>query len=90
MTDTIQFPITGMTCGSCVNRITRALKKVDGVTRVRVDLGRETATVTRQPRVTDAALAGAISKAGYEADFSSAVAVDESLSRGLLARLLSR
>ncbi|MDL2335455.1 MAG: heavy metal-associated domain-containing protein [Chloroflexota bacterium] len=90
MTDTIRFPIIGMTCGSCVNRITRALKKVDGVTRVRVDLGGETATVTRQPGVTNAALAGAISRAGYEADLSSAVAVDDSLSRGLLAWLLGR
>ena len=90
MTDTIQFPITGMTCGSCVNRITRALKKVDGVMRVRVDLGGETATVTRRPGVTDAALAGAISRAGYDADLSAAVVADDSQSRGLLARLIRR
>jgi Cu+-exporting ATPase len=88
VSDTIQFPITGMTCGSCVNRITRALKKVDGVTRVRVDLGHETATVSRLPGVSDAALAGAISRAGYEADLSAAVVVDHSQSRGLLDRLL--
>ena len=46
--ETIRFPVTGMTCGSCVNRITRALKRLDGVDRVRVDLGRETVTVRRQ------------------------------------------
>lgn len=88
MTDTIQFSITGMTCGSCVNRITRALKQIDGVMRVRVDLRGETATVTRQSGVSDTMLAGAVSRAGYTADLSSAVAVDESQSRGLLARLL--
>lgn len=90
MTDTIRFAIRGMTCGSCVNRITRELNKVDGVRRVRVDLGGETATVTRQAGVTEAALAGAISTAGYEADLSTAVAVPDSLSRGLLARVLGR
>ena len=29
---TIELPITGMTCANCVKAVTRALKKVDGVT----------------------------------------------------------
>ena len=29
--ETVSFPVEGMTCASCVNRITRFLNKVDGV-----------------------------------------------------------
>lgn len=89
MSETIRFPISGMTCASCVNRITRALKKVEGVTRVKVDLGRETATVTRDAGVPDSVLALAVAGAGYAADLALAVAVDEPAPRGFLARLFS-
>jgi Copper chaperone len=65
-TETIRFPVAGMTCASCVNRITRAVRMLDGVSSVRIDLGRETATVGRNvERVSDAALATAIANAGY-------------------------
>lgn len=87
MSETIRFPIAGMTCASCVNRITRVLRRLDGVTAVKVDLRRETATVTREPsRASDAALAVAIAGAGYQADLDgvSVVAADEL--RGILAR----
>ena len=87
MTETIRFHVAGMTCASCVNRITRSLKKLDGVVKVKVDLGRETATVVREPSVHDAVIAAAITAAGYEADMASAVLVTESPSRGVFARL---
>ncbi len=32
--ETIRFPVRGMTCGSCVNRIMRAVQKLDGVKKV--------------------------------------------------------
>jgi Cu+-exporting ATPase len=67
--ETIRFPITGMTCTSCVNRITRSLRKLDGVSRVKIDLGRETATVERDPAlVSDAAIAAAVAAAGYQTE----------------------
>jgi Cu+-exporting ATPase len=47
--EVIRFRVRGMTCGSCVNRIMRAVGKVEGVTKVRVDLRTETATVRREP-----------------------------------------
>ena len=73
-TETIRFPIAGMTCTSCVNRITRSLRTVDGVERVRVHLADEAATVRRDPsRADDQALATAVAAAGYEADLSRAV-----------------
>jgi Cu+-exporting ATPase len=89
--ETIRFPVTGMTCGSCVNRITRALRRLDGVAAVRVDLGRETATVRRDPDATpDAVLAAAVSEAGYQADLAAAQAVSPDQAFGLLSRLFRR
>lgn len=89
--ETIRFPVAGMTCGSCVNRITRAVRKLEGVTRVDVDLRRETATVRREPAlVSNASLAAAVAGAGYEADLTVAVVVPPGSERGILARLLGR
>jgi Cu+-exporting ATPase len=89
--ETIRFSVVGMTCGSCVNRITRTLRKVDGVARVKVDLRQETATVGRDPDlVSNAALAAAVEAAGYEADLGAAVIVATVEPRGLLDRLLGR
>ena len=83
-TETLRFPVAGMTCGSCVNRITRAIRKLDGVTKVDVDLRRETATVRREPTlVSNAALVAAVAEAGCEADLAAS-------ERGFLARLLGR
>ena len=89
--ETIRFPVTGMVCGTCVNRITRSLRRLDGVAGVRVDLGRETATVRRDRRaVSDAALAGAIAAAGYEAHLEAAVPAPDVDVRSPLARLFGR
>jgi copper chaperone CopZ len=74
--ETIRFPVAGMTCTSCVNRITRALRKLDGVSTVRVDLRHETATVGRDPwRASDSALTAAVAAAGYVADLGAAIPV---------------
>jgi len=64
--DTVSFPVEGMTCASCVNRITRYLRKVDGVDRATVNLATESATVSFDPQRTDLpALAAAVEAAGY-------------------------
>jgi Cu+-exporting ATPase len=34
----VSFPVEGMTCASCVNRITRFLNKVEGVEEANVNL----------------------------------------------------
>jgi Cu+-exporting ATPase len=91
VTETVQFPVVGMTCASCVSRITRALRKLDGVERVEVDLRRETATVRRDPaRVSNTALAAAVTAAGYAADPGMVVAVPTADHPGFAARLLAR
>ena len=89
--ETIRFPVSGMTCGSCVNRIMKVVGKVDGVTKVSVDLRAETATVRREPAlVSNAALAAAVAAAGYEADVDHAVVVQPGSDRSFLDRLLGR
>jgi copper chaperone CopZ len=89
--EAIRFPVAGMTCGSCVNRITRAVRRLDGVTKVSVDLRGETATVRRDPAlVSNAALAAAVADAGYTAHLAAAVVVPHDEPQGFLARLLHR
>lgn len=80
MIETIRFPVAGMTCASCINRITRSLRRLDGVDRIKVDLGRETVTLRRDPdRVSDAALSTAVTQAGYEADLGAAAVVEDAI-----------
>jgi Cu+-exporting ATPase len=64
----VSFPVEGMTCASCVNRITRFLQKVDGVEDANVNLATESATVRFDPAATDVPrLAAAVEAAGYVA-----------------------
>ncbi len=64
----ISFPVEGMTCASCVNRITRFLRKVDGVEEANVNLATESATVRYDAaRVDLAGLVAAVEAAGYVA-----------------------
>ena len=90
-TETIRFPVSGMTCVACVSRITRVVRRLDGVTKVDVDLRGETATVRRRPAlVSNAALAAAVAEAGYEADLGAAVLIQAEQAHGLLGRLYRR
>jgi Cu+-exporting ATPase len=62
----VSFPVEGMTCASCVNRITRFLAKVEGVEEANVNLAAESATVRFDPaRVSVPDLAAAVDAAGY-------------------------
>ncbi|MBF6606893.1 MAG: heavy metal translocating P-type ATPase [Chloroflexi bacterium] len=64
----ITLPVEGMTCASCVNRITRFLDKVDGVEEANVNLATESATVRFDPARTDIeGLVAAVEAAGYTA-----------------------
>ena len=65
--------VDGMTCGSCVDRIQAALKKVDGVQDARVDLSLNEAFVTHDPsQVSREELVQAINALGYKASEKSA------------------
>src|SRR5918996_494819 len=63
----VRFPVEGMTCASCVNRIERYLRKVDGVVEANVNLATERASIVARPDVTVDQLIGAVEAAGYEA-----------------------
>jgi len=72
--DTVSFPVEGMTCAACVNRITRFLANVDGVENATVNLATETATVRFDPGRADIErLGAAVEAAGYEARTERAV-----------------
>lgn len=87
--EAIRFPVEGMTCTACVGRITRQLRKVEGVHGVSVDLGGEHVTVRRSTgSAPDTDLAAAIADAGYRADLAEAVAVPPERTR--LERWLGR
>jgi Cu+-exporting ATPase len=65
-TTEVAFPVTGMTCASCVRRIEKALNKVDGVQVASVNLATEKATVVYDPSVTSPRqMQAAVEKAGY-------------------------
>jgi len=63
---TIELPITGMTCASCVARTEKAIGKVQGVDKAAVNLATEKATVTFDPgEVSTGDLVAAVEGAGY-------------------------
>jgi len=64
---TIELPIIGMTCASCVSRVERAVGKVEGVSAASANLATEKATVTYIPaRASYQDLVAAVRGAGYE------------------------
>jgi Cu+-exporting ATPase len=67
-TERLTLPIAGMTCASCVSRVERALRRVDGVVSADVNLATERATVERVVGTApDDALRAAVRAAGYDA-----------------------
>ena len=61
------FPVTGLTCGHCVNAVTDEIKAIPGVTDVSVDLvagGTSTVTVNSDQPVDDSAVEAALDEAG--------------------------
>lgn len=64
--DVITLPIEGMTCASCVLRVEKALKKVEGVEDAIVNLATEQAKVVLDPSKVDIKrLKEAVEKVGY-------------------------
>jgi Cu+-exporting ATPase len=65
--ETMNLPIEGMTCASCVNRIERFLNKTPGVTDATVNLATEVATIHYHPEAAGRAdFVAAIEAAGYD------------------------
>jgi P-type Cu+ transporter len=65
----LRLRVEGMTCGSCVARVEKALRSVQGVRGARVNLSTEVATVElTDPPARRGQLVEAIRRAGYDAD----------------------
>jgi len=65
-TGSIELPITGMTCASCVRNVERAIHKQPGILSVNVNLATEKATVSYVPgAVRRGDLVKAVEAAGY-------------------------
>ena len=65
---TIQSPVRGMSCASCVQNVERALSGVDGVLRASVNLATERATVEMIATTSVADMRQAVREAGYDLD----------------------
>mgnify|MGYP001166160158 FL=1 len=65
---TLQLPISGMTCASCVARVEKAIAKVPGVQQASVNGATDSARLVLDGANADAtaqAVAAAVAKAGY-------------------------
>ncbi|MEO6080850.1 MAG: heavy-metal-associated domain-containing protein [Steroidobacteraceae bacterium] len=61
-----QLNVTGMTCGGCTAKVTKALKAIRGVKDVQVSLAKAAATVQFDEQLTSTAqMKSAIQQAGY-------------------------
>jgi len=64
---TLQLPVRGMSCASCVEKVEAALRGVDGVLSAAVNLAAERATVEMLATTPIADLRRAVREAGYDA-----------------------
>jgi len=70
------FPVSGMTCASCVARVEEALSSVPGVVSANVNLASEKATVEYTEGMELADLRRAVREAGYELGLEAATLED--------------
>ena len=66
---TERLMVTGMTCGGCTSKVSRALNAVSGVDHVKVSLAAGDATVRFNEQLTSVdQLKSAVKNAGYSVD----------------------
>ncbi len=74
----VELKVLGMTCDSCAHHVTRALQRLPGVLEVHVPGWRSgRATVVAATDIPDEVLANAVREAGYRAQVTERVLVDE-------------
>ncbi|RPI72840.1 MAG: heavy-metal-associated domain-containing protein, partial [Ignavibacteriales bacterium] len=65
----ISLPVEGMTCASCVARVEKALKKVDGIEDVNVNFATEKVSLSFDPKMVDEKkISSVVEDAGYKID----------------------
>lgn len=65
-TDTSTYTVTGMSCGSCANKVSTVVGELAGVTDVQVDITTSELRVTGEQPVDEALVREAVEGAGYE------------------------
>ena len=58
------FTIQGLSCGGCVNSLTRVLKSVPGIEPIKIEVGK--ARLRLDERATSQAVRDAVERAGFE------------------------
>jgi copper ion binding protein len=59
------YTVEGMTCGHCATSVREEVSELDGVRQVDVDVESGRVTVTSEAPLSDAAIAAAVTEAGY-------------------------
>lgn len=59
------FTISGMSCGGCVNSLTRVLKSVPGIEPIKIEVGRAQLRID-DARVTSQTIRDAVARAGFQ------------------------
>lgn len=65
-----ELKVEGMSCGHCVNAVTKSVQAVDSAAKVEVDLATQKVRVTSSAKLDD--IKSAVSEAGYPVLQSSA------------------
>lgn len=58
------FTVSGMSCGGCVNSLTRVLKTVPGIEPLKIEVGKAHLRLD-EARVTSQAVKDAVARAGF-------------------------
>jgi copper chaperone CopZ len=66
MSTIVTYQVTGMTCGHCVQAVTREVSALAGVDLVDVDLATGALTLTSQSPLATDAVRAAVDEAGYQ------------------------
>ena len=67
MTQTIEYRVSGMSCGHCEASVRREVAKLDGVEDITVSAASGQLLVTTATPLADADVIAAVDEAGYEA-----------------------
>ena len=59
------FTISGMSCGGCVNSLTRVLRTVPGIEPLKVEVGKASVRLDTD-KATDDSVRAAVERAGFE------------------------
>lgn len=62
----LRLELPNMTCGGCVNRVTRAIREIDPTAQVETDLANRSVAVTTDKSEAD--IRTAVAAAGYPAE----------------------